>query len=827
MMKSKLAFLAALVVVTALPASAQQPLTIRNKQLTVEVRAQDGAYEILSSELEQPVLISSVGVEMNDAWLRSSDYPHHEATEASFEDALGQGRALRIVFSGLAGKPDLVCTLHLYDDEPYGDISVSVRNGTGKSISVQAIRVVDALGNPPVNLGASDENDRVLFESFSEDPTIDIGSLAQAPHGVYFGVRNDLIYNLASKQSLLLSALTSERFLTVSHLRVSPTGSTAAHIMSFTVDSTGTTEAVLQRDQIAPAQQVRLSLPVAPGDSLSSERVMFAAGPDYLQELENYGKAVHRFYKLHFSQAAPAGWWSWTAFYAGVNEGEILTNARWLAQHLLPLGYDYFHIDEGYDYARGEYTTPNATQFPHGMWSVYHEIAHLGLVPAIWTAPFYVSSRAWVFEHHKDWLVHDAQGKPIMVGNVARHQDELYVLDATNPGAQDYLRKTYEILTREWGMRYIKLDFMDSTAIEGFFYKPHTTALQAQRIGLKIIREAVGDDVLLDKDGSAMLNPVGLVDEGRIAPDTGHSFTASKDAVPNIATRFYMNGNFYVSDPDAFSVTKVVDLDPDQVWHRSKSGLTLNEAQVQIVLAAITGGMYEIGDDLPTLGSQPERLALVENQEILGMNRLGRAARPLDLMTFRPEDLEPSVFFLPEDRRQAMLAVFNWAERPLSHSFTVAGLGLPGDHPFHAFDVLNNDAEISLPGAALEIADQPPHSVRLIKLVDDSIPAAAPQLTAQVPASATVGRAFPLMIALDSNSVPAISYHWDFGDGTEANGKNVTHTYTLAGTYSVNLIVKGIEGLTTQRTFSITATGTVSTRFDLSRARRYNGPSIK
>jgi len=132
-MKSKLEFLAALVVVTALAAAAQQPLTIRNKQLTVEVRAQDGAYEILSAGLEQPVLISNVGVEMNDAWLRSSDYPHHEATEASFEDALGQGRALRITFSGLAGKPDLVCTVHLYDDEPYGDISVLVRTGRAKA----------------------------------------------------------------------------------------------------------------------------------------------------------------------------------------------------------------------------------------------------------------------------------------------------------------------------------------------------------------------------------------------------------------------------------------------------------------------------------------------------------------------------------------------------------------------------------------------------------------------------------------------------------------------------------------------------------------------
>jgi len=823
-MRLRFAFLPAAILVAFSAASAQQDLSIHNQQLTVVVRAQDGAYEVLSRGLQQPVLVSNVGVEVNGEWLSSSAYPHHTATADDFQDALGSGRAVRVTFSGLANKPDLICTLRLYEDEPYGDVGVAVRNGTGAGISVQAIRVVDAVGKPLVDLGASDQNDRVMIEGFTEDPTIPIGSLAQAPHGVYAGTCNALIYNLSSKQSLMLSALTSDRFLTVSHLRVTPASAGEAHIASFTVDSTGTTEFVLERDQIAPAQEVELTLPVAPGESLSSERVMISAGRDYLQELETYGHAVRRLYKLHFPQLAPIGWWSWTAFYAGINEGETTTNAEWLAQHLLPLGYDYFHIDEGYAYARGEYTTANATQFPQGMWNIEHAIAHLGLVPGIWTAPFYVSNRAWVFEHHPDWLVHDAQGKPIKIGYVARHQDELYVLDPTHPGAQDYLRKTYQTLTREWGIRYIKLDFMDSTAIEGVFHRPHTTALEAQRIGLKIIREAVGDDVLLDKDGSPMLNPLGLVDEGRIAPDTGHSFAASKDAAPNIAARFYMHGNFYLSDPDAFSVTKVVNLDPDQGWHRSRTGLTLSEAQVQIVLAALCGGMYEIGDDLPTLGSQPDRLALVENPEILAMNRLGRAARPLDLMTFPPEDEAPSVFFLPEDSRQAMLAVFNWAERPLSHSFTLAGLGLLADHPFHAFDVLDNDAEVALHSGSLNLADQPPHSVRLIKLVDDSIPAAAPQVTVDAPASANTTKGVSFAANLGGSSVPAISYHWDFGDGTEASGQSVTHTYTLAGSYTVKLAVKGVEELSADKTLSINVTGGVSARYDLSRNRRYTGP---
>jgi alpha-galactosidase len=65
---------------------------------------------------------------------------------------------------------------------------------------------------------------------------------------------------------------------------------------------------------------------------------------------------------------------------------------------------------------------------------------------------------------------------------------------------------------REWGDRLIKLDFMDTTAIEGQRHRPDTTGLEAVRISLEAIRAAVGEDVILDKDGGPMLTPAGLVD---------------------------------------------------------------------------------------------------------------------------------------------------------------------------------------------------------------------------------------------------------------------------------------------------------------------------
>ena len=226
---------------------------------------------------------------------------------------------------------------------------------------------------------------------------------------------------------------------------------------------------------------------------------------------------------------------------------------------------------------------------------------------------------------------------------------------------------------------------MDTTAVEGYFYRPHTTALENIRIGLQVIRDAVGNDVLLDKDGGPMLTPVGIVDDGRVSQDTGRTFERSKEAAPGIAARYYMHRNFFINDPDAFTVSRQV-IEEREI----QAPLTLNEAEVSIALSAVSGGMYEIGDDLPTLGADPDRVALVTNPDLLRIAKLGRAAIPIDLLSYRTQDQQPSVFLLNEDARQAVLAVFNWTEKPSSHKFSFADLKLAAGHSYHFEDIFNS-----------------------------------------------------------------------------------------------------------------------------------------
>jgi hypothetical protein len=744
-------------------------------------------------------------------WVAGRDYPQHRVQDAQVTGALGSAREQTISYSGLGGAPELTLRIRTYSAEPFGEIQLTARNATGGMQHIERFRLLDATGPQIVHLGGDPASDRVLSDSFSEDrPAMQLRDLGDAEKRVHRAVGSQLIYNRQSHQSWFLGALTSDKFLTV--LRLGMAGEHSTKVRSYQVDSTGTTE-LLEENSLAdsPAEDhVELSLPLAPGGELSSERMLFSVSDDYHRQLETYGRLIRDLHHARVSAPTPIGWWSWTAYYFGLNQGTALTNAEWLAQNLKPLGYTFFHMDEGYQFARGEYATPDAALFPGGVAALERKVMTQGLVPGVWTAPFEVSERSWVFQHHPEWLVHNANGKPIHLGFVTEGTDRLYALDTTNPSAQEYLTRTYRTLAHEWGIRYIKLDFMEDSAVEGYYYVPNTTALEAQRIGIETIRKAVGEQVLLDKDGCELLNPVGLVDVGRISQDTGHTFSSSKDAASGMAARYYMNRNYFIADPDAFSVsTQTVD---DQSWHGGQHSLTLDEAKVSIALTAVSGGMFEIGDDLSTLGENADRVALVKNRDLLDIARLGRASTPLDLMTYAAEDLQPSIFLLHEDPRQSIVSIFNWSETSRTHSLSRAELGLPEQGSYTVADVFAPQTTAQPVGGAIS-AMLPAHSVSVLKVIRNDLPTVPPAAVATVPSTGDAGETLHFNARAASEKAPVLAYAWDFGDGTSLAGAEVDHAYTHAGTFQVHLHATGLDGSSSEQSSSITIHGAVSTKY--------------
>jgi hypothetical protein len=279
-----------------------------------------------------------------------------------------------------------------------------------------------------------------------------------------------------------------------------------------------------------------------------------------------------------------------------------------------------------------------------------------------------------------------------------------------------------------------------------------------------------------------------------------------------------MNRNYFIADPDAFTVsTQTVD---DQSWHGGKRPLTLEEAQVSIALAAVSGGMFEIGDDLPTLGASAERLALVENPDLIDMARLGRSSVPVDLMSYADEDRQPSIFLLKESGRQSILTVFNWTDEQRTRAIDLVDLGLREPGQYRMVEVFGGKPSCCAGSARALSLELPAHSVRMIKLIDESVPLGDPQVEIRSATSARAGENVIFDAAASSNAAPVLIYHWDFGDGTSRDGMEVTHTFTHAGDYPVQVTATGLGGTTHRKAFTVSVSGEVSTQFEPGRKLR-------
>jgi hypothetical protein len=220
---------------------------LKGKVLSIGINA-DGSYSISQSGMPGTVLRSDVGADVDSKVLRSSEYPKHETVQSEFDDQFGPGTQLTITHTGLPGTPDLVCILRLYRDQPWGDLQVKVLNTTNRVITVQGIRSLQAEDARVLNLNGPASADRILSDSYSEDrPQLAIRDLGTAPGGIHRAVGSQLIYNRQSGESLFLGALTSDRLLTIFHLKEQNTGANAT-ILSYEAVATGTTEIMNSRE---------------------------------------------------------------------------------------------------------------------------------------------------------------------------------------------------------------------------------------------------------------------------------------------------------------------------------------------------------------------------------------------------------------------------------------------------------------------------------------------------------------------------------------------------------------------------------------------------
>jgi alpha-galactosidase len=400
------------------------------------------------------------------------------------------------------------------------------------------------------------------------------------------------------------------------------------------------------------------ALRLAPGESVALDGLFVSLGP-VSAGLERYAARVAAVHPPAVPRRAPlAGWGSWNVYYDKPTADLLRQEMSWARDHLAPVGFRDFLLDDGYEAHWGAWTAKSS--FGADLAALGAEQAALGLAPAIWVAPFYVDVTDAVVAQHPEWFVHRGDGTLRTFSNLGG--GTYGALDVTEPLARAFVLQQLQAI-RGWGYRTFKLDFLFGGAVEGVRRQP-ITGLQSYALWMKAIREALPDAHLVGC-GAPQLASVGWVDSMRTGADIAFALAPE----PTFS--------FMASQARSTAMRAVTDawwaIDPDVVLLRGER-ISDAEAWSAVVSAAMSGGNHLLGD---ARQAGDLRLAMALDASVLEMTHDGVAARPRDLMDGVDPALYPSPLLIGSGETAVphvwqksrngtvrWIAVFGWQSDP-------------------------------------------------------------------------------------------------------------------------------------------------------------------
>jgi len=234
-----------------------------------------------------------------------------------------------------------------------------------------------------------------------------------------------------------------------------------------------------------------------------------------------------------------AGWCSWFAFFRGITEDKIRHSADVVSKKLLPFGYTYLQMDDGYQQdgwgSADTWLSPN-DKFPHGLDSLSRYIKSCGLNPGIWTyASFY--NKDYV-DNHRDFFVKDEKNR------LARGRWVGWIMDASNKQMIDEVVKPVYKGLKDMGWTYFKVDGLRHLRYEGYnsyhnyFDKKGLKRGDVFREFAQSVRQTIGRDAFMLGCWGVRPELTGIIDGCRIGGDGfGYAGLAQYNSFNNVVWR--------------------------------------------------------------------------------------------------------------------------------------------------------------------------------------------------------------------------------------------------------------------------------------------------
>ncbi|QNN23995.1 hypothetical protein HED60_17530 [Planctomycetales bacterium ZRK34] len=442
-----------------------------------------------------------------------------------------------------------------------------------------------------------------------------------------------------------------------------------------------------------------------------SEKLLLGFFDDCRLGLEQYADAAAEYYGIDLPPQ-PTVYCTW--YHAGSsNEKKLRAQTDFAAEHLKPFGFDVLQIDDGWQ--DGVKSNGPAKVFvrhrpggayPDGVKPIADYIKAKGMTPGLWYMPYAGTHDDPYFADKQEMFYH-VDGKPLDVswGGTC--------LDPSVPATQELIRQRTEMICGKWGYKYIKTDglwmglgtphvyvnttFKDDKIGDAPPADIDYTNVQAERTGLKIVRDTAGPDVFilgcnLAQNMRTLGLSIGFVDAMRIGPDNGPKWERMRSGTFSGSNLYFLHRRVWYNDPDPVYVRPQVPIE---------------QARALVSWVALTGQLHASSYSFADLSA--ERLDIL------------RRAMPAHTLMPRPVDLFeqgiPRMWLLTDDRRSEPLYVvglFNWDEKsPVDLTLDTQHIGLPTADAYVGFDYWAN-AFVSLKaGQSLNV---PPASCRIIAL---------------------------------------------------------------------------------------------------------------
>jgi len=324
----------------------------------------------------------------------------------------------------------------------------------------------------------------------------------------------------------------------------------------------------------------------------------------------------------------PMGWNSWDSYGAAVREENVRANTDYMAAHLAKYGWNYIVVDiqwyephaQGHDYRAGAVLRmdqygrllPTENRFPsaangagfkplanyvhaHGLKLGIHILRGIPRQAVGQNTPI-AESR---------YRAADVADKK----NVCRWNTDMYGIDMSKPGAQDYYNSIVALYA-SWGVDFIKADDMSSP-----YHGEEIAALHRAivRSGRQIVLSLSPGPAPLDHAAELQAN----AQMWRISDDfwddwklLRHQFDLTRDWAPQIGK----NGTWPDADMLPLGKLRITDKNGTDKTH-----FTPDEQQTVMTLWSIARSPLIVGGDLPS--NDAATTALITNPEVLAVDR--------------------------------------------------------------------------------------------------------------------------------------------------------------------------------------------------------------